>query len=126
MVVILALPLVIGSCAAPRPPQAFHGTQAPVVIVESLDAHYSQLVSPVAMPKQDNVRMMEQIKNLSHQKVAIVILENYTESQPGPDFRDRSLEWFMGLRGLGFDHIVFLQGKGVPEPEGLIVLADYD
>ena len=78
------------------------------------------------MPKQDNVRMMEQIKNLSHQKVAIVILENYTESQPGPDFRDRSLEWFMGLRGLGFDHIVFLQGKGVPEPEGLIVLADYD
>jgi hypothetical protein len=124
--VLLALPIVICSCATPHPPQTFHGPKESVLVVKSLDNHFSELVSPVAMAREDNVRMLDQIKSLSRQKMAIIILENYSESQPGPDFRDRSLEWFMGLRGLGFDRIVFLQGKGVAEPDGLVVLADYD
>jgi hypothetical protein len=56
----------------------------------------------------------------------VVILENYTEPQVGEQFRDRSPQLFAGLRALGYEHIYFLQGRGVTDPEGLITLAEYD
>ena len=33
--------------------------------------------------------------------------------------------WFMGLRGLGYQHIVFLKGNGTTDPNGLLSLAEY-
>jgi hypothetical protein len=33
---------------------------------------------------------------------------------------------FVGLRYLGYQHIVFLQGRGVANPDGLITLAEYE
>ena len=56
----------------------------------------------------------------------MVILENYTESQIGDQFRDRGTYWLVSLRSLGYRHVVFLQGQGVTDPEGLRILADYD
>ena len=56
----------------------------------------------------------------------MVILENYTEQEIGDQFRDRGTPWFIGLRSLGYEHIVFLQGKGAQDPEGLLTLAKYD
>jgi len=36
------------------------------------------------------------------------------------------MAWFIGLRGLGYQHIVFLQGNGSTDPNGLPTLAEYD
>jgi hypothetical protein len=44
----------------------------------------------------------------------------------GHEFRDRTVEWFVELRGLGYRHIVFLKGSGVTDPNGLPLLAEYD
>ena len=62
----------------------------------------------------------------SQHQTAVVILENYNEPQLGHEFRDRTLGWFIGLRGLGYQHIVFLKGNGVTDPNGLPTLAEYD
>lgn len=120
----LALPVVLCSCATP-PPQAFHNTDNTALVVKSLDNGSGQIVAPTAMSKVDNWKVLDQIKTLGRLNTAVVVLENYTEPQLGQQFRDRSFGWFMGLRGLGFEHIVFLQGKGVAEVEGLPVLAEY-
>jgi hypothetical protein len=55
----------------------------------------------------------------------VVILENYTEEEIGGQFRDRGTPWVVGLRNLGYQHIVFLQGLGVANPEGLITIVQY-
>ncbi len=56
----------------------------------------------------------------------MVILENYTESGPGDQFRDRGTPWFIELRQLGYQHIYFLQGRNVTNPDGLITISQYD
>ena len=63
--------------------------------------------------------------NVSQRQTAVVILENYDEPQIGLEYRIRGTPWFVGLRGLGYEHIVFLQGRGVANPEGLITLTEY-
>ena len=63
---------------------------------------------------------------LPEHQAAVVILENYTEPQIGEQFRDRGTALFVGLRNLGYQHIVFLQGNGIANPEGLMTLAEYN
>jgi hypothetical protein len=63
---------------------------------------------------------------LSEHQEAVVILENYTELKIGEQFRDRGTALFVGLRNLGYQHIVFLQGNGVANPEGLVTLVEYN
>ena len=46
---------------------------------------------------------------LAQHQPAVVILENYSEPQLGQPFHDRSVEWFVMLRSLNFQHIFFLQ-----------------
>jgi hypothetical protein len=121
-----ALPVILASCATSRPPVAFHNTDNSALVVESLDGNSCQVVAPTAIEREENARLLDQAKKFAQHQTAVVILENYSEQQLGPEFRDRTLGWFIGLRGLGYQHIVFLRGNGVNDPNGLPTLAEYD
>lgn len=124
--VLLALPFILSSCATPQPPVAFHKTDNTALVIESLDGRTCQMLQPTASAKEENDKVLGQALSLQKHQTAVVILENYNEPQLGKQFDDRGTAWFVGLRGLGYQHIVFLQGKGVNDPEGLITLAKYD
>ncbi|HUC83767.1 MAG TPA: hypothetical protein VL970_01135 [Candidatus Acidoferrales bacterium] len=120
-----ALPLLLSSCATPPPKQAYHNVDNSALIIQALDANTCQVLAPTATAREDNDRVLNQAKTFSHQ-TAVVILENYSEPQLGHEFRDRSVAWFVGLRQLGYQRIVFLKGTGVTDPNGLVTLAEYD
>jgi hypothetical protein len=120
------LPVVLSSCSTPKPPQAYHNTDSSALVVESIDAKSCEVVAPTAIQREENARLLDQAKTFSQHQTAVIILENYNEPQLGPEFRDRTLDWFIGLRGLGYQHIVFLKGNGVTDPNGLPTLAEYD
>jgi hypothetical protein len=121
-----ALPVLLTSCATSRPPQAFHNTDRSALIVESLDNRSCQVIAPTAMAKAENALVLAQARSFAQRQTAVVILENYSEPRLGPQFRDRTFAWFVGLRGLGYQRIVFLQGNGTTNPDGLPTLAEYD
>ncbi|MGA2244382.1 MAG: hypothetical protein ABSH48_05225 [Verrucomicrobiota bacterium] len=120
------LPVLLSSCATPPPKQAYHHNDNSALIVKSLDNKTCQVLAPIALDRVDNVRLLNQAKSFSSHQTAVVILENYSEPQLGQEFRDRSVDWFVGLRGLGYQRIVFLKGSGVTDPNGLVTLAEYD
>ena len=122
----MALPLLLSSCSTPPPPQAYHGTDHTALVIESLDGSTSRIIQPTASDKVANDKILTEARTLPQHQTAVVILQNYTEPQIGDQFRDRGTAWFIGLRSLGYEHIVFLQGKGTEDPEGLITLAKYD
>jgi hypothetical protein len=123
---LAALPLILTSCATPNPPVAFHKTDNTTLIIESLDGRICQMLQPTASAKEENDKLLGQAKFLQQHQTAVVILENYTESRIGEQFNDRGTEWFVALRGLGYEHIYFLQGNGVTDPEGLPTIIRYD
>jgi hypothetical protein len=123
---LVALTITLTSCATPKPPQAFHNIDNTALVVESLDDKTCQMLKPTASNREDNDKVLAEAMTLSQHQTAVVILENYTEPQMGGEFRNRGVSWFVGLRFLGYQHIVFLQGKGVANPEGLITLVEYD
>jgi len=120
------LPVILSSCATPPPKQAYHNADSSALIVESIDGHSCQVLSPTATTREENARLLDQAKTFSQHQTAVVILENYTEPELGPEFRDRTFAWFIGLRGLGYQHIVFLKGNGASNVDGLLTLAEYD
>ena len=122
-----ALPLLFTACATPPTPrQAFHNTDNSALVIQSLDGESGQIVLPTTTPVEPNSRLLQKARTLPQHHAVVVILENYTEPQIGPQFRDRGTTWFVCLRGLGYEHIVFLQGNGTPATEGLPLLAKYD
>ena len=121
-----ALPVILSSCATSRPPQAFHNTDNSALIVAVARQPLLPGRRADGHAKEENTRVLDQAKSFAQRQTAVVILENYSEPQLGPEFRDRSMAWFIGLRGLGYQHIVFLQGKGSADPNGLPTLAEYD
>jgi len=121
-----ALTIALTSCTTPQPPKAFHSTDNTALVVESLDGRTCQMLQPTASGTEDSDKLLANAMNLSQHQTAVVILENYTEPQFGAQFRDRGTLWFVGLRNLGYQHIIFLQGKGVSNPEGLTTLVDYE
>jgi hypothetical protein len=123
---LAALAITLTSCTTPQPPQAFHNTDNTALIVESLDGRNCQMLQPTASGREDSDKLLANAMNLSQHQTAVVILENYTEPQCGAQFRDRGSLWFVGLRSLGYQHIVFLQGKGTNNPEGLTTLVEYE
>jgi hypothetical protein len=124
--ILMALPLMLTSCATTPPPQAYHATDNNALVIESLDTRTSRIVTPSATPEVGNDKILTAARTLPLHQTAVVILENYTEQQIGDQFRDRGTPWFIGLRCLGYEHIVFLQGTGKTDPNGLIELAKYD
>ena len=123
---LAALAITLTSCTTPQPPQAFHNTDNTALIVESLDGRTCQMLQPTASGREDSDKLLANAMNLSQHQTAVVILENYNEPQFGAQFRDRGSLWFVGLRSLGYQHIVFLQGKGTNNPEGLTTLVEYE
>jgi starvation-inducible outer membrane lipoprotein len=127
-IALAALPLMLTSCATPPPPapQAFHNVDNTALVLASLDDKTCRLIQPTPSDKIENDKALTQARHFPQHQTAVVVLENYTEPQVGDEFRDRSTSLFVGLRTLGYEHIVFLQGKGVSNPEGLTLLAKYD
>jgi len=123
---LLAVPLLLTSCASPRPPQAFHNKDNTALVIDSLDDNTCEVIKPTPLGKQQNVQVLTEATKLPQHQTAVVILENYDEPQLGSQFRDRATPLFIGLRGVGYERIVFLQGKGVNDPDGLITLASYE
>src|ERR1035437_120172 len=123
---LVGLAIMLTSCATPQPPQAFHNTDSTALVIASLDDTTCQMVEPAASNREGNDNVLALAMALPQHQPAGVILENYTEPKIGDQFRDRGTAWFVGLRNLGYQHIVFLQGKGVANPEGLMTLAEYN
>ena len=125
-IALVALALSLTSCATPLPPKAFHNSDPTALVIQSLDVKTSQMLQPKMSGGDQNEKVLASAQALPRHQEAVVILENYTELQVGEQFRDRSIPLFVGLRGLGYQRIVFLQGNGVANPEGLITLAEYE
>ena len=126
LIALAALPVFITACSTPKPPQAFHPSDSNAVVIKSLDNGTSEIIQPTASAPTASAVVMKQVSALPGHQTAVIILENYNEEKIGDQFRDRSTPWFMGLRTLGYDHIVFLQGHGTDNPDGLVTLARYD
>ena len=122
-----ALALILTSCATPPPPpQAFHNTDNNALVIASLDDNTCKMLQPTSSSGEKNDMVLARAMTLPQHQAAVVILENYNEPQIGQQFRDRGTALFVGLRSLGYQHIVFLQGNGSANPEGLITLAEYN
>ena len=122
---LAALAISLTACATSRPPQAFHNTDNTAVIIDSLDDKTGQMLEPTVSGREKNDAVLAKAVGLNQHQTAVVILENYDEPQIGLEYRIRGTPWFVGLRGLGYEHIVFLQGRGVANPEGLVTLTEY-
>ena len=121
-----ALAFLLTSCATPLPPESFHNTDNTALIIKSLDEATCQIIQPSASIREGNDKVLAQAQALPEHQTAVIMLENYTELQIGSQFRDRGTSLFVGLRNLGYQHIIFVQGAGVASPEGLLTLANYD
>jgi len=123
---LTVLTLTLTSCTTPKPPQTFYRPDNSALVIESLDDRTCQLLQPTASGRENIDRALAAAKTLPQHLKAVVILENYTEPECGAEFRERGTAWFVGLRNLGYEHIVFLKGAGVTDPNGLPVLVEYD
>ena len=121
---LVALAIISTSCATP--PRTFHNYDNTALVIESLDYQTCRMLRPDASASEDNDKFLARAATLSKGETAVVILENYTESQIGDQFRDRGTYWLVSLRNLGYRHVVILQGQDITELEGLKILADYD
>jgi hypothetical protein len=110
----------------PPPPQAFHNSDNNALVIASLDDKTCEMIQPTVSSGEKNDAVLAKAMTLPQHQAAVVILQNYTEPQIGQQFRDRGTALFVGLRSLGYQHIVFLQGNGGVNPEGLITLAEYN
>jgi hypothetical protein len=119
-----ALAVVLTSCATPC--RTFHNTDTTALVIASLPGQTCQMLQPKISAKTSNDELLTEAAKLPQHQTAVVILENYTEAEIGAEFRDRGTPWVVGLRRLGYQRIVFLQGLGVANPEGLTTLVQYD
>lgn len=126
LLALAVLPVMLTSCATPPPPQAFHNTDSTALVIKSLDDNTCQIIQPAPSKREGCDGILAMAKTLSQHQTAVVIMENYTETEIGSQFRDRGTPLFVGLRNLGYQHIIFVQGAGVASPEGLLTLANYD
>ncbi len=129
MNVIISLALATGavfltSCATPS--RAFHNTDSTALVIQSFDNQTAQMLQPTASARKGNDELLADASALSQHQTAVVILEGYTEEEIGDQFRDRGTPWVVGLRRIGYEHIVFLKGLDVANPEGLITVVKYD
>ena len=122
---LASVPLILTSCATLRPPVVFQNTDNAALVIASLDTKTSQMVKPAASARAGNDQILTKASEFPQRQTAVVMLENYSEPRMGAQFRNRTTPLFICLRGLGYEHIVFLQGQNVNDPNGLITLAEY-
>ena len=125
LLTLAALPLLLISCATPPPPVAFHNTDSTALVIKSQDGANCQMLQPTTSVQAANDLVMAKVQTLPQHQTAVVMLENYTEAQLGKQFRDRGTPLFINLRAMGYEHIVFVQGKNVSDPNGLVTLVEY-
>ena len=121
---LVALAIIATSCATPS--RAFHNTDNSALVIQSWDNQTCQMLQPTPSAREGNDQLLARAVALPQHQTAVVILENYTEQEFGDQFRDRGTPWVVGLRNLGYQHIFFLQGVDVANPEGLTTLVRYD
>ena len=119
-----SMALLATSCATPS--RAFHNTDKAALVIDSLEGQTGQMLQPSNPAKMSNDQLLAEAAKLPQHQTAVVILENYTEEEIGDQFRDRGTPWVVGLRRIGYQRIVFLQGLGVANPEGLTTLVEYN
>jgi hypothetical protein len=124
--VLTGLAVLLTSCAVPQSAQSFYNNDSTALVIKSLDSGTGQMIQPMISSREANDSLLAKAMALPQHETAVVILENYTEPQIGDQFRDRGTPLFVGLRHLGYQHIVFVQGAGVANPEGLMTLAEYN
>jgi hypothetical protein len=124
LLALVALAIIATSCATPS--RAFHNTDNTALVIQSWDDQTCQMLQPTTSAREGNDQLLARAVALPQHQTAVVILENYTEEKIGDQFRDRGTSWVVGLRNLGYQHIVFLKGLEVANPEGLITLVQYD
>jgi hypothetical protein len=120
---LVALAIITSSCATPS--RAFHNTDQTALVIQSFDSQASQMLQPKTSARENIDQLLTEAAALPQHETAVVILEDYTEEEIGDQFRDRGTPWVVGLRRLGYQHIVFLKGLGVANPEGLITIVQY-
>lgn len=125
---LAALPVLLTSCATPPPPppQVYRSGEGSALVIDSLDGKTSRIIQPDLTKEAANDATLAMAKTLEKKPTAVVIFENYGESRPGDEFRDRGVSWYVALRNLGYQRIVFLHGNGTPNPDGLVMLAKYN
>jgi len=121
---LVALAIITTSCATPS--RAFHNTDSTALVIQSWDDQTCQMLQPTTSAKESNDQLLARALALPQHETAVVILENYAEREFGEEFRDRSTPWVVGLKNLRYQHIIFLKGVGVANPEGLNALIQYD
>ena len=121
---LVALAIIATSCATPS--RAFHNNDNTALVIQSFDSQTCQMLQPTTSAKEGNDQLLARAVALPQHQTAVVILENYTEQEFGEQFRDRGTPWVVGLKNLGYQHIVFLKGLDVASPEGLTTLVQYD
>jgi hypothetical protein len=126
LMVLAGLAILLTSCAVPQPAQSFYHADSTALVIKSLENGTGQMVQPTISKWENNDSILARAMALPQRQTAVVILENYTEPQIGEQFRSRGTPLFVGLRHLGYQHIVFVQGAGVASPEGLMTLAEYN
>jgi hypothetical protein len=126
LMVLAGLAALLTSCAVPQSAQSFYNTDSTALVIKSLDNGTGQMIQPTISSRENNDSLLAKAMTLPQRHTAVVILENYTEPQIGEQFRDRGTPLFVGLRNLGYQHIVFVQGTGGASPEGLMTLAEYN
>ena len=123
---LIVLPVLLSSCATEPPaPRAFRNFDDSALIIESFDDRKTHDKASADKNDRTIIQVLDVARKLPRHRTALVIMENYSEPQLGPQFRDRATVWFAGLREVGYQHIVFLKGSGVGDPDGLPVLAEY-
>ena len=123
---VAAMSLMVCSCTTPTIPQAYHAADSNALVIESINGRTGRILQPLPSTDMANEVILEKARTMTQRQTVVIILQNYTEAQIGDQFRDRATPWFISLRSIGYDHIVFLQGNGNNNPEGLIELARYD
>ena len=124
LLALVALSIISTSCATP--PRTFHNDDNTALVIDSLDNQTCRMLRPDASASEDNGKFLARASTLPKSQTVVVILENYTEQGFGDQFRDRSMPWVVGLKNLGYQHIIFLKGLDVANPEGLTTLVRYD
>ena len=121
---LVALAVTAISCATA--PEAYQTTDHTALVIQTSDGQTGQMIQPTASAKEGNDQVLAEAAALPQHQTAVIILENFNEEKLGDEFRDRSTPWIVGLRNLGYEHIIFLQGLGIASPDGLATLVEYN
>lgn len=122
---LAALAALLTSCATTRQPQTLHNSVNDAVISQNSDVKTNPVRNPAFAGMDDSSVVAAKAMNLSKRQAPATTPANYEQPPAGLEYRIRGTSWFIGLRGLRDEHVVFLQGKGASNPEGLITLTQY-